>query len=217
MGTADRLQGNQIPQANANVTVTLAPPGQTPIVDQTARDAAGAAQADVDAHEATTHNTDTTARTNAATAQAAAEAAQTEIDDHEANHPSGGGGGGSTVERLLITMPASTYQHRIGTALYFGTGEAVWTAAYPAGHTLDSMTAAFKTGVVQRDTDFTTEIGPPCTEAIATQLWGYAPGGTIDEYRVDLTAGGIVLAYPSVTTLPANQRDGWFVRLTLVS
>ena len=176
-GTADRLQGSEIPQANANVTVTLAP-GQTPIVDQTARDAAGAAQADVDAHEATTHNTDTTARTNAATAQAAAEAAQTEIDDHEANHPSGGGAGGSSVERVLLTMPVSSYQHRVAGALYFGAGESIWTAAYPSGHTLTSMSAAFKTGVVQRDTDFTSELGPPCTEAIATQLWGYAPGGS---------------------------------------
>ena len=44
--------------------------------DQDARDAAAAAQAEIDAHESTTHNTDPTAR-------AAAAAAQGEIDTHE--------------------------------------------------------------------------------------------------------------------------------------
>ena len=55
------------------------PPGMTTGdgTDQTARDAAAAAQADIDVHEATPHNTDTTARTAAAAAQA-------EIDAHEA-------------------------------------------------------------------------------------------------------------------------------------
>ena len=204
MGTADRATATEIPSANASVTVTLAA-GPMDAVDQTARDAAAAAQASAD-----------TAQT-AADAKASASDIATAVSDHaklpHAHHvpPVAAGGGGSTVERLLLTMPSSSYQHRIATALYFGTGESVWTIAYPAGHTLNSMTAAFKTGVVQRDTDYTTEIGPPCTEAVATQLWGYAPGGTIDEYRVDLTAGGIVLAIPSVATLPANQ-PRWLVR-----
>ena len=46
--------------------------------DQTARDAAAAAQADVDTHAASTHNTDAGARTAAA-------AAQSELDDHAAS------------------------------------------------------------------------------------------------------------------------------------
>ena len=45
-------------------------------VDQTARDAAAAAQSEINAHEASTHNTDAGARTAAANAQSA-------IEDHE--------------------------------------------------------------------------------------------------------------------------------------
>ena len=59
--------------------------------DQTARDAAAAAQgaaataqADLDAHEASTHNTDQTARTAAANARATAEQSQADLDAHEA-------------------------------------------------------------------------------------------------------------------------------------
>ena len=211
MGTADRATATEIPSANASVTVTLAA-GPMDAVDQTARDAA-----------ATAHGAAADTAQTAADAKASASDIATAITDHaampSAHHVKtpAGGGGGASVERLLLTMPSSSYEHRIATALYFGTGESIWTVPYPTGHTLDSMTAAFKTGVVQRDTDFTTEIGPPCTEAFATQLWGYAPGGTIDEYRVDLTAGGIVLAIPSAATLPTNQQDAWFVRLTLVT
>ena len=46
--------------------------------DQTARDSAATAQAEIDAHELSTHNTDTTARDAAATTQ-------TELDEHEAS------------------------------------------------------------------------------------------------------------------------------------
>ena len=59
--------------------------------DQTARDAAATAQgaaataqADLDAHEASTHNTDQTARTAAANARATAEQSQADLDAHEA-------------------------------------------------------------------------------------------------------------------------------------
>ena len=50
--------------------------------DSTARADAATAQGEIDAHEASTHNTDTTARANATSAQGA-------ITAHEANHPSG--------------------------------------------------------------------------------------------------------------------------------
>ena len=59
-------------------------------VDQTARDSASnaqtdadAAQAEIDAHEASTHNHDATARAAAATAQGAADTAQADLDTHE--------------------------------------------------------------------------------------------------------------------------------------
>lgn len=84
-------------------------------VDQVARDEAQAAQSDIDQHEATPHNHDTTARTEAGNAQttadsalSAAEATQQEIDDHEANHPSGGGGGESTPPVVLVDAEAYT-------------------------------------------------------------------------------------------------------------
>ena len=83
-GTADRAGQFEIPDTNADVTVTVIPQG----IDQQARDDAATAQSEIDAHEVSTHNTDTTARTSAATAQA-------EITAHELT-PHGGGGGGVT-------------------------------------------------------------------------------------------------------------------------
>ena len=75
------------------------------VLDQTARDAAAAAQADVDAHELAPHNTDTVARNAAATAQGTADGAQTtadavrtELTTHETT-PHGGGGGTDQMAR----------------------------------------------------------------------------------------------------------------------
>ena len=99
------LNGNVLTVTFADATtetITLPSPSA---VDQTARDAAAAAQATADAHEATQHNHDAGARTAAANAQsdadtavttagqaqATATAAQADIDSHEANHPGGGG------------------------------------------------------------------------------------------------------------------------------
>ena len=89
-GRADRGTSSQVPSPFADVTITLTP-GPLQGVDYTARAAADAAQADIDTHEASTHNTDANARTAAAAAHAAANTAQGDIDSHEANHPSGGG------------------------------------------------------------------------------------------------------------------------------
>ena len=52
--------------------------------DQTARNAAATAQSEIDAHEASTHNTDTTARSTARNARQTGEQAQTTIETHEA-------------------------------------------------------------------------------------------------------------------------------------
>ena len=51
-------------------------------VDQTARDSAAAAQTEIDTHEASTHNTDTTARSTARNARQTAEQAQTAVETH---------------------------------------------------------------------------------------------------------------------------------------
>ena len=73
--------------------------------DQTARDAASAAQAEINAHELTLHNTDTVARSTAVNArqigeaaQATADAVRTELTTHEAT-PHGGGGGADQTAR----------------------------------------------------------------------------------------------------------------------
>ena len=86
--TADDLIVNF---ADGEVETTPFSPGGGSGVDQTARDAAAAAQGAIDAHEATLHNTDQTARDAAATAQGtadgattAAAAAQADLDAHEA-------------------------------------------------------------------------------------------------------------------------------------
>ena len=52
--------------------------------DQTARDAAAAAQSEIDAHERATHNTDITARSTARNARQVGEQAQTAVETHKA-------------------------------------------------------------------------------------------------------------------------------------
>ena len=53
--------------------------------DQVARDAATAAQTEIDTHEASTHNTDITAQSTALNARQVGEQAQTTIETHEAS------------------------------------------------------------------------------------------------------------------------------------
>ena len=78
----------------ATITVTFTdgttrtdnlPAGMGGGTDQTARDAAAAAQADVDAHELAPHNTDATARDAAQNARTTAEQSQAAIDAHAAS------------------------------------------------------------------------------------------------------------------------------------
>ena len=88
-GTADRVGQFEIPGALSDVTVSVSP--QVPAgIDQEARDSAEAAQSEIDTHELSTHNTDTTARTAAA-------AVQTELTAHEATPHGGGSGVGGIV------------------------------------------------------------------------------------------------------------------------
>ena len=73
----------------------------------TAQGAADTAQGEIDTHEASTHNTDSVARNRGATARTEAQDAQTDIDDHIANHPGNGGGNGTphTEQRVLQQDP----------------------------------------------------------------------------------------------------------------
>ena len=65
---------------DGQATPTAIPDNALTVHEAAAAAARAALQAELDAHEASTHNTDNTARASAATAQA-------EIDAHEANHP----------------------------------------------------------------------------------------------------------------------------------
>ena len=101
--------------------------------DQTARDAAAAAQAEIDAHEASTHNHDQTARDSAQTAQTTADskASQTDFDTHtadpDAHHvpPMGGGGVVSESTRL----PLGTVVMRLGWAQSQAVDDSIFTRA----------------------------------------------------------------------------------------
>ena len=108
-GTADRVGQFEIPETNADVTVSVIPPLR-PGLDQMARDDAATAQSDIDAHELTAHNTDTTARTAAAAATA-------EITAHEAT-PHGGGSGSSTLAKTgAFAAPGSAANVWVSTLL----------------------------------------------------------------------------------------------------
>ena len=71
----------------------------------TAQGAADTAQGEIDTHEASTHNTDSVARNRGATARTEAQEAQTTVDDHIANHPGNGGGNGTphTEQRVFAS------------------------------------------------------------------------------------------------------------------
>ena len=86
--------------------------------DQTARDAAAAAQADVDAHELAPHNTDTVARSTAVNArqigeaaQATADAVRTELATHETTPHGGGGGTDQTARDAAAAAQAGLAAH----------------------------------------------------------------------------------------------------------
>ena len=93
-------------------------------IDETARDAAQAAQttavaaqSDIDEHEVTPHNMDTTARQAAATAQTAANDAQAEIDAHEGtlhNTDQTARDAAAAAQAEIDAHEASTHNHDAG-------------------------------------------------------------------------------------------------------
>ena len=127
--------------------------------------------------------------------------------------------GGATVTRYSLPMPSASYIHRTGGAHYFPAGESIWTIPYPAGTTLAGMSAAFKTAVLQSDFQHASisDVGVAATEALPTQLWGTHTHGGGTGFRIVFAAGGISLALPSAAVLPANERDGWIIRLSVVT
>ena len=94
------------------------PAGMGSGADQTARDAAAAAQSEINAHELTLHNTDTVARSTAANArqvgeaaQATADAVRTELATHETTPHGGGGGTDQTARDAAATAQGAIDTH----------------------------------------------------------------------------------------------------------
>ena len=126
--------------------------------------------------------------------------------------------GGLSVSRHVMFMPAASYIHRSGGALFFPGGESVWTIPYPAGTTFAGLSAAHKTAVLQADFQHAgiSDVGVTANEALPTELWGTHTMGGGTGFRIILAAAGITLAIPSTAVLPANARDGWTIRLSVV-
>ena len=140
--TADELV---ITFADGSVETTPFTPGSGGGADQTARDAAAAAQGTIDAHEATPHNTDTLARSTAVdarqvgeAAQATADALRTELETHEATPHGGGGGADQTARDAAATAQADLDAHEAST---HNTDQTARTAAANARATAEQSQA----------------------------------------------------------------------------
>ena len=138
------------------------------------------------------------------------------LGDTDYNLPAGGGGGGGNPERNTIQFPAANYTYRTASQTGAGSGIAKWTAPYPAGTDQAAFTGKAKTGMLEADLQSNFDIGVPMTEFSNDKLAGYLPASaaSFDRYTVDFNATEIVLQIPTDTDFPANQRDGWEVRIT---
>ena len=140
--TADELV---ITFADGSVETTPFTPGGGSGVDQIARDTAATAQADLAAHEATLHNTDTLARSTAVdarqvgeAAQATADALRTELETHEGTPHGGGGGADQTARDAAATAQADLDAHEAST---HNTDQTARTAAANARATAEQSQA----------------------------------------------------------------------------
>ena len=118
------------------------PAGMGGGADQTARDAAAAAQADVDAHELAPHNTDTVARSTAVNArqigeaaQATADAVRTELTTHETTPHGGGGGTDQMARAAAAAAQAEIDAHEASTHNHDATARAAAATAQGAADT----------------------------------------------------------------------------------
>ena len=90
------------------------------VLDQTARDSAAAAQAEINAHELTLHNTDTVARSTAVNArqigdraQTTADAVRTELTTHETTPHGGGSGADQTARNAAAAAQSEIDAHEL--------------------------------------------------------------------------------------------------------
>ena len=177
--------------AQAEIDAHEATPHNT---DQTARDAAAAAQAEIDAHEATPHNTDTTARASAATAQSTANAAQAEIDAHEAtthNTDQTARDAAEQAQSEIDSHESSTHNHDAGARTAAGNAQSRADSAY----TLAEMKVD--------ESDVSTLIESHRADANAHHTPPEAGGG--DEHEI--VSGGVFDGH--LEGSPVVMRLGW--------
>ena len=112
----------------------------------------------------------------------------------------------TTVERYDLRFDASSY------ALSGGVN-CLLTVPYPTGLTRARASAAFKTGFVNSDAQET----PPVPNTSVIETAGSSMHGEGSTIRVDFLDTNIRLSMFGVTLDDVNQRDGWQLRLSMVS
>ncbi|MDE0456260.1 MAG: hypothetical protein OXI15_03105 [Chromatiales bacterium] len=123
----------------------------------------------------------------------------------------------ATVERFTISFAAGTYSFAdLNSGGANPSGTSTLTAAYPAGLTFDSARAGMKTGYLLRDPQETPRAPEtPMTEIAADEL--RAINYVTQSEEVKFLSTGIRLQLGNRELADANQRDGWRLRLTVVS
>ena len=149
------------------------PAGMGDGADQTARDAAAAAQADVDAQGLAPHNTDTVARSTAVNArqigeaaQATADAVRTELTTHEATPHGGGGGADQTARDAAAAAQSEISAHEAST---HNTDAGARTAAANAQSAIeDHERTTHNTDTTARDAAATAQAAADAAQSTAT-------------------------------------------------
>ena len=115
--------------------------------------------------------------------------------------------GGASISRHNIAFPASSYS-------YDGSTYATWTAPYPEGTDQDFFAATMKTAYLVHDGSVNAD-GTVMAEEGPSTLVGRGPISPQISI-VTFTAAAITLEIGTTKALPANQRDGWRVRVTAI-
>ena len=128
--------------------------------------------------------------------------------------------GGATVSRFTATFVPSTYTFT-SEASGGGTGGfATLTTPYPAGLTRDTAVAGFKTAYVRGDSQETpTPEWKMLVEFTANVMYSSGQPGVVanDAFQLTFATSAIMLTLHGRELAQANQRDGWFLNLSMVS
>ena len=197
-------------------------PGMGGSEDQTARDAAAAAQStgdgattaaaaaqsDIDAHERAAHNTDATARDAAAAAQAAADAAQADLDAHEGtphNHDTTARDAAAAAQAAADAAQADLDTHERAPHNTDGTARTAAAAAAATAATAQTTasTARDAAAAAQSDADTAqTTAGQAQATATAASTAANAAQSDIDDHEANHPtgmSGGPTVLYEAAT------------------